>query len=223
MSPQARAEAVSASTISTSSAEVAMTATEQRIYSQSGEQEHILAAVAGIEGGRFLDIGAWHPTVFSNTRALWESGWSGVMIEPSPEPFVGLLREYGTDPRITLICAALGFERELATLHTTADAVSTTDTASYQRWEQAGGFYGTFLTPVITWADVQNRFGPFDFVSIDTEGTSVDLFIAMLKTTMFPRCVCIEHDDRDRECDSAAFAVGYRQIFRSAENAVYVR
>jgi len=70
-------------------------------YSQYGEQDHILKAVvdcwiAGVDPfpshGTFLDIGSWHPTIFSNTRALIELGWSGVIIEPSPGPFINLMR-----------------------------------------------------------------------------------------------------------------------------------
>jgi FkbM family methyltransferase len=61
-------------------------------YSQFAEQDAILAAVGGGEPLNFLDIGCWDPITFSNTRALFELGWSGVMIEPSPGPFVELLR-----------------------------------------------------------------------------------------------------------------------------------
>jgi hypothetical protein len=61
-------------------------------YSQFDEQDHILRAIYGIEAGRFLDIGCWDTVTFSNTRALYELGWAGVMIEPSPGPLVEMLR-----------------------------------------------------------------------------------------------------------------------------------
>ena len=64
-----------------------MTQTEMQSYSQYGEDRAIVE-LFGDHVGRFLDIGAWHPTVFSNTRALFERGWSGVMVEPSPCPFL---------------------------------------------------------------------------------------------------------------------------------------
>ena len=97
-------------------------------YSQNAEEQHILRIV-GDQPGRFLDIGAYNPKLFSNTRALYERGWSGVMVEPSPGPFESLLREYGNDDRIKLICAAvtvIGGE-DIVTLYATQDALSTTD------------------------------------------------------------------------------------------------
>lgn len=192
-------------------------------YSQYNEEAAILAAF-GDHVGRFLEIGAYHPTQFSNTRALWERGWSGVMIEAAPGPMQALLREYGKDERIVLINAALGFERSIVKMWATDDAVSTTEAANYEQWKQAGGFYGEFWTPVITLADVFNQFGGgFDFVSIDTEGTSVDVFHALMRTAAMPQVVCVEHDGRSIEVQQAAAAKGYRTAEINGTNVVVSR
>jgi FkbM family methyltransferase len=68
-------------------------------YSQFSEQDYILQAFPDpnelnsfLKTGRFLDIGSWDTVTFSNTRALYELGWAGVMIEPSPGPLVEMLR-----------------------------------------------------------------------------------------------------------------------------------
>lgn len=202
---------------------VTMTTTETKDYSQFCEQPHILDAL-GEGGGRFLEIGAYHPTQFSNTRALVEMGWSGVMIEPAPGPFLTLLREYGNEDRIVLINAALGFARGMAQMWATDDAVSTTEAANYEQWKPIGGFYGSFFTPVVTLFDVFNQFGGgFDFVSIDTEGTSVDLFHELLKTDALPRVICVEHDGRSVECQQAAHKRGYRTVFINGTNLVVAR
>ena len=192
------------------------------MYSQGAEQRYILEAVAGISAGRYLDIGAWHATTFSNTRALFERGWTGVLIEPSPEPFSGLLREYGNEERISLVCAAVSLERGLAKLFTTADATSTTDREHFRKWEKVCRFYGSFFTPVLTLSDIFNQFGGFDVVSIDAEGISAALFLELMKTEMLPRCICVEHDNNP-ELRPVAEARTYSEVFRSGENAVFVR
>ena len=81
------------------------------MYSQCNEEEFIAAATAHIERGRFLDIGAFHSKIFSNTRALYERGWSGVMIDCAPRALVSLLEDYGAEERITIVNAAVALER----------------------------------------------------------------------------------------------------------------
>lgn len=58
-------------------------------YSQNREQAVILRNLAGING-TLLDIGANDGITFSNTRALVELGWSGVLVEPSRTAFLKL-------------------------------------------------------------------------------------------------------------------------------------
>ena len=137
-------------------------------YSQRGEQTYILEALDGVSAGRFLDVGACHPTCFSNTRALFELGWSGVMIEPSPGPLQSLLLEYGREPRIQIVAAALSFETGLAEMHATEDLTSTIDEAHWERWRSICNFYAKYYVPTLTLADIFNRFGgDFAFVNID--------------------------------------------------------
>lgn len=188
-------------------------------YSQSGEQAAILKA-CGETVGRYLDIGAYHPTTFSNTRALYERGWSGVMVEPSPLPFEALLREYGNDDRVTLICAAVDVSDEgLVKLYATQDALSTTNEQWYgelnKRAGYRGGFYGSFFVPTVS-IDRLMDFGPFDFVNIDTEGSSEALAWEVLwDMKPLPKCICVEtiHVNLD----------GYDIAFENDTNRVYVK
>lgn len=188
-------------------------------YSQTDEERYILQAV-GPKPGRFLDIGAFHAMQLSNTRALYERGWSGVLIEPSPEPFLGLLREYGNDPRITLISGAVARDRSILRLHCSSDALTTGCEENFERWKEVGGFFGVFHVPTITVPEILNQFGAFDMVSIDAEGSSVEIFECLLATAMRPRCICVEHDGEVDSCAAAAALAGYRATYISSENVV---
>lgn len=193
-------------------------------FSQYGEDTYLGELFPDGYVGRFLDIGAWSPTCFSNSRALYLAGWSGVMVEPSPEPFLGLLKEYGNEPRIQLVCAAVGFDRHCVKLHATADAVSTSDEASYQKWKSHADFVGSFYIPVLTLTDIFNQFeGGYDFVNIDTEGTSVDLLHVLLSTSALPKAICVEHDDRLVEVFQAGEKCGYRALHVNGTNVVLAR
>ncbi len=201
------------------------------MYSQSLEQKFILEAFE-IDGGRagvnysrgaFLDVGAFAPKTFSNTRALYELGWSGVMIEPSPMPMHALLQEYGKEPRITLICAAVGLERQMAKLNITQDAMSTSDPAWCEKWAKDGGYYGSMFVPQITLDDIFLQFGGgFDFVNIDTEGSSFELLKALLATEVRPRCIAFEHDGRHAESFALFDACGYKMVYENDENRILV-
>ena len=189
-------------------------------YSQSGEQAAILRACGDVSGN-FLDIGAFCATSLSNTRALYEKGWSGVLVEPSPGPLKGLIQEYGNDPRIKVIAGAVGVDRHMVEFHVSDDAVTTNHHDNFKKWEKAGGFYGSFWVPMITLHEILHQFGSFDFVNIDTEGTSLQLFKVLMQTEMKPRCVCMEYDGNLMLAKEIAYASGYHLVDFTGENAIF--
>ncbi len=194
-------------------------------HTQTGEQEAILGALEGhATSNRFLDIGAWNPITFSNTRALFERGWGGILVEPSPGPVKNLVKEYGLSDRVKVIAAAISVNgRGITELQVTDDAVSCrpeSDTAKV--WEKDGGYFGRLLVPEIPLADLFAQFGgDFQMVSIDTEGTSVDLFAELLRIGVRPRCIVVEHDNRIVELNGFAQTANYRQILLNGNNAVF--
>lgn len=196
-------------------------------YSQYDEQQAILAyhIKTPWEGSRFLDIGAWDPKTFSNTRALFERGWGGVLIEPSPGPLRSLLKEYGAEPRVEIVQGVVGVEAGLVKhFAVTDDSVSTADPEKLAEWRAKGGYYGEMTVLAITWAQINNWWGGFDFVNIDAEGTSVDLFHAMVGSGALPSCVCCEHDGtRMSELCAAATAAGYKLLYSNGTNGVFGR
>ncbi len=195
-------------------------------YTQRDEQRYILEACKDAPRRRLLDIGAWHPTDKSNSRALIEQGWDAVLIEPSPGPVRSLVQGYKDwnspvegGQKIIVLCAAVGLEAGIVTLQITDDAVSTAHVTD--QWRESGGYLGAMTISVVTLKQIFDWYGDFDFVSIDTEGTSVDLFKQLLSFEMFPRCIVVEHDSRFVELSQAAQARGYSMVYESEENRVY--
>jgi hypothetical protein len=193
-------------------------------FSQYDEQQAILAyfeRVARGQLGRFLDVGAWDAKTFSNTRALFELGWGGVLIDPSPFAIAGLLREYGACDRVELVQCALNTETLMLKLQMSEDSVSTADVASFEKWKTQTKFHGSVWVPSITFAQLYNQWGGFDFINLDAEGLSVDLFHSMLETGAKPPCCCVEHDNRLAELGQAATKVGYKMVYSNGTNAVF--
>ena len=56
----------------------------KRTYAQSGE-DIIADAILGRQKiGTYIDVGAYHPKLFSNTYLFYKRGWSGICIDPNP-------------------------------------------------------------------------------------------------------------------------------------------
>lgn len=197
-----------------------MTLTEKMpMFSQDEEEAFILENTP--ERGHFLDIGAWLPEKFSNTRALYLRGWSGVAIEPSPFAVDSLLKTYGQDPRMVVVPAMVGCERSIRELRVSDGPYSTAHQDAADRYASDANFRGTLWVPQITLPDIIDRWGPFHFVNIDIEGGSMELLEALLAIPMKPPCICVEHDGRYFEAVQMAERGGYRLVHGNATNVIF--
>ena len=57
----------------------------KRSFAQSGEDIVVDILLEKKKMGVYVDVGAFHPKLFSNTYLFYKRGWSGVVIEPRPE------------------------------------------------------------------------------------------------------------------------------------------
>jgi FkbM family methyltransferase len=188
-------------------------------YSQHGEDLEIFKLLPAT--GRFLDIGAYRPKELSNTRLLYEAGWTGVMFEPSPENMNYLLDEYGYDDRITLVQALVGVNAGVSVLEVSNGPVSTTNAAVRALWATDGHYRGRVQVPCLSVENVTDRYGYFDFVNIDAEGESVDLFDRFMAQEHRPAVFCVEHDGKVVGIERLAARKGYRRVLLNETNIVF--
>ena len=191
------------------------------MFSQNDEEAHILRACPE-PSGRFLDIGAWNACDKSNTRALYERGWRGVMVEPSPGPYRGLLAAYPPGNGVLVVNAAVTLDGNPVEMWLTDDACSTSDQETYEKWAAIVAFQPKKVQIPGISLETLLAHGGFDFVSIDTEGTSGALMLRLLALGQRPRCICVEHDYRASVLRRAA-EEDYREVYSSGENLVLVR
>lgn len=190
-------------------------------YSQHGEDLEIAALLP--DKGWFLDIGAYRPMELSNTRLLYERGWSGVMFEPSPENMNYLIDEYGYDDRITLVQALVGVTAGVFPLEVSNGPVSTTNAAVRALWATDGHYRGKVQVPCLSVENVIDRYGYFDFVNIDAEGESADLFDRFMAQEHKPAVFCVEHDGKASAIDRIATRKGYRRVLLNETNIVFAK
>lgn len=197
------------------------------MYSQNREDETISAQFPSDYKGLLIEIGAWEPVNFSNSRMLIERGWDAVLCEFSPMPVHKLVEAYGATSNVRIIQAAITpCDQHLREFHVTQDALSTDDAGQMERWQGKGGYYGSLYVPTITWDTLKDQFFPKripDVVSVDTEGSSVPLAITILNSNWRPKVLVVEHNDRTVELMQVARPHGYKIFEMTQENAILCR
>ncbi|MDR0396965.1 MAG: FkbM family methyltransferase [Oscillospiraceae bacterium] len=83
-------------------------------YAHYDDDITLLRYLYKIENGFYVDIGANEPAFKSVTKMFYDAGWSGVNIEPLPEPYAQLVKER---PRDVNIRAAAGSADKTQTLY----------------------------------------------------------------------------------------------------------
>ena len=187
-------------------------------YSQNAEEAAIIEAVGDDQIGIFLDIGAYDGEAKSNTLALVERGWSGVLVEPSLHAFTRLLKLHGGKSHLHLVHALIGINSGLSPFwNSTGDAVSTTLKSHFENWSKQTGFDPPYYMPQIS---IEQLIAYFPFlriasvVNIDTEGSSADLF---MRCPLRPKVFCVEKDGRREELLVKAENTGYKLTYESGE------
>ena len=175
-------------------------------HSQYGEATFIRNYFADRDQSklRFLDVGAADGVSNSNTRALFDAGWSGVLVEPNPLLFSALMRNYHGEERATLVNAAITTAPGLIDFHVNtpdgiaSDQLSCVTPAQRAKCEAYGYPFQTIMLAAIDWDQLVCRKPSVilaDFVNIDVEGLNLEVFEAM---PLKPEMVCIEAEPAER-------------------------
>jgi len=82
----------------------------KRSYAQSGEDIIADSELGKKKKGRYIDVGAFHPKLFSNTYLFYKRGWSGVVIEPMPKAREAFLK---VRPRDKFVGMGVGAKKDV--------------------------------------------------------------------------------------------------------------
>lgn len=202
------------------------------MYSQNSEEAVILNYFhsQGIKKGKFIDIGANDGTTLSNTRALAELGWSGVLIEPSTTAYDKAVKLYSDNKFVTVYNCAIGKENKHITLYESGEHLGKGDTSllstivkdELSRWKGE-----TFTEKVAMCYDwnyflEQSETKEFDFISMDIEGMELEVLPQMdlnaLKVSLF----CVEWNGNNFDFFNDYFtSFGFSLIHQNPENLIY--
>ena len=147
-------------------------------YSQWGEDFFINSFFKNNNNGIYLDIGCFHPYMYSNTCLLHKKGWSGVNIDINPTSIdlFNIIR-----PNDINICAAISEKKKdfKVYLDDPFSPVNTIDEKFYESLKKSFFKNKKILTvkskTIEEILDVGKIKGTIDFINIDAEGLDFDI------------------------------------------------
>lgn len=182
----------------------------------------------------FVDVGAFDGVTYSNTMALVDAGWHGTLIEPEPEIFKRLERNYVGLAGNLLIKKAVGHSARQdtgshnvmwtpRTKNWTDKMVATVSQdwmnrhGAIQQWE---GKLVEFVTLDAVLADCPD---PPSFIDIDCEGLDTEVVasgLGMIQRFQ-PSLIMVENGGGDfvPEMDFTMVQIGYRRVYGDASTA----
>ena len=187
-------------------------------YTQNEEEKYITESVSSIKNGRFLDIGAHDGITFSSTRRLWELGWTGVYVEPSPDVLPLLKQNTGSNCEILPV--AIGSRCGNMDFYSSGtDMVGTLSTEHVALLS-----FSKTSVDVIDVNELSKRVGTnFDFIGIDVEGINLEVFSQFDWSLWKPSCICVEYETHGHYMKSVLEKHGYRLSYASSENLVFTK
>lgn len=193
------------------------------MYSQYKEDE-IFLEYFGDNVGRLLEIGAYHPTILSNSRALIEKGWSGVLVEPSPECYQNIKEFYKQDKSVLVVNVAIGKEMGMIDFWNSEGAVATANEEHYNKWKNYQLDYKKIQVPCTSWNKFYKTYdGIYNFISIDAEGLDYDIISQINLDETCTELVCVEYTYRGEDIYNYLLSYGFKPIYQNGENIIMGR
>lgn len=200
------------------------------MHSQNNEEQVILDYFKDFTGA-FIDIGANDGKTFSNTRALAERGWKGVLVEPSPKAFEKLKSLYDGHKGFYLYPFAVTDHNGKKMLQESGSLCSAADVglvSTFHDHEKARFSKSVGYTPVevksFRWKTFLNRLRikDFDMVSMDCEGDELNILPEMDLSKV--RLIVIEWNGKpELKTEYEKYLDGFNLVYTSAENLIYSR
>jgi FkbM family methyltransferase len=199
-------------------------------YSQNNEQDVILNYFGDFKG-TFLDCGANDGVTLSNTRALALLGWKGVLIEASLNAYSELFKLYGADGNFDLFPYAIGRKNKKLTFYESGELLGQGDKSLVSTFHQhemdrfkKTVHYNPIEVQCHSWDFFADnvQFRPFDFISMDIEGSELEVLPQMDLSEV--KMFCIEWNSKP-ELKKAyePYFKGFKLIHTTGENLIYAR
>jgi FkbM family methyltransferase len=195
-----------------------MTSTEMRSYSQFREDIQIWDCLGRRRDGFFVEVGANHPVRLSQSYFFELQGWRGLLVEPLGEK-CSLLRAQRPGSQVVEAAAGAPEQKGRGRL-----VVATDDLLSGLREKPWVTVAERRTVEIRTLDDILAEAGNphIDFLSIDVEGTELDVLRGLDLRRHRPRILLVEEHLDGLHVHRHLRAYQYRLVRRTGCNNWYV-
>ncbi len=200
----------------------------KKSYSQYGEDLIIDRLLKNKKKGFYVDIGAYDPDRFSNTKRFYLKGWNGINIEPNVVNYNRFIDKRKRDINLNI---GIGNTNEKLLFYSFMPDTLSTFAKTEAKLYQSQGFrlLNKTKVPVFKLSDVFQtnlKDTKIDFMSIDTEGFEMDVLNSNDWGKFKPSIICIEANrdkaSKDNNINQLLEGKGYKEIYCNKVNSIYV-
>ncbi|MDE6432904.1 MAG: FkbM family methyltransferase [Lachnospiraceae bacterium] len=183
----------------------------------------------GISKPSYIDVGACHPHMSSNTMLFYTNGSRGINIEPD----VSLKEEFAHyRPEDVNLFVGIAAEKGTGTFYKCENPYLSSFSATAVKWSEKywkASYVDSISVPLMTLNDVVDEYcnGTFpDFIDVDIEGMDAEVMRTLNLTASSPKVICVEGDASvfngilmDKPCEAG----GYLPYCHVTGNTIYLR
>lgn len=192
---------------------------EPAVFKQVNEDKLLLDFLGN--SGFFLDVGANHPKIGSQTYPLETAGWDGLCVEPQPK-YVAL---YPTMRKASIVQCACGTKEQegqmLKLYCLEANASLDPDQVLYAVKDS---IIESYDVPIRALDNILQERGisRIDFMTIDVEGFEMQVLKGISLNTYQPKLILLEDHLYNHECHFYLKNQGYKLVRRTELNMWYI-
>lgn len=201
-------------------------------YSQNGEQQIILDYFKDFKGN-VVDIGANDGITLSNSYALIQQGWSGVLVEPSKETYNKIF-EIHQGKSIEVFNVAISdkegefefFESGTHLNKGDTSLLSTLKKEELDRWKGSDNQFSKSTCKAITFKTLleKSTYKKFDFITIDAEGLDFEILSQIDLNEVGCKLLCVETNSVcDLKYIQYCTKFGMKVHYKNYENLIFKR
>jgi len=194
-------------------------------YSQYHEDLIVQSIFRSLENGFYVDVGANHPSILSNTKMFYDRGWHGINIEPNPLLLESFSKERPRDINLNIgisdECGEMDFYRMSADTLSTFSKKSAIDSQGTYK-EKIVDVIRVNVKPLSSVLEEYCSSKAIDFMSIDVEGYDLIVLKSNNWDLFRPKILVIEINQDEGDIVRFIESVGYEIAYKNHTNALFV-